>query len=151
MVAIGAQAEWLTRDHLLQYGSGAGSPLEKLCQAGGRVLLLGAPLSTVTLLHYAEHAAQVPAKRTVRYQVPMIQQGRKEWVQVEELDSDEGIVDWPDDYFETIVSDYLAAGNGRTGKVGAAQSYLLEAAPLVGFGVQWMEEHFVGSQRHRGR
>src|SRR5262245_4192697 len=41
MAALGAKAEWLTRDHPLNYGMGAGSPLEKLCQAGGKVLLLG--------------------------------------------------------------------------------------------------------------
>ena len=56
----------------------------------------------------------------------------------------DGIVDWPDDYFVTITKEYLATGKGRSGKVGAAQSYLLDAAPLNDFGVKWMEAHFVG-------
>jgi hypothetical protein len=34
---------------------------------------------------------------------------------------------------------YLAAGNGRTGIVGNAKSYLLDAAHLAGYAVDWME------------
>ncbi|MBI3037682.1 hypothetical protein HYY75_01340 [bacterium] len=36
----------------------------------------------------------------------------------------------------------LATREGRIGKVGNAQSYFFEAAPLNNFGVKWMEEHF---------
>ena len=59
VVAIGALAEWITRDHPFQYGYGKGSPFEKALQAGVRVLMLGAPLDTVTLLHYAENEARI--------------------------------------------------------------------------------------------
>jgi aminoglycoside 3-N-acetyltransferase len=75
--AVGAQAAWLVAGHPLQYGFGPGSPLEKLCQAGGQVLLLGSPLDAVTLLHYAEAIASVPAKRIVRYRQPMLIDGKK--------------------------------------------------------------------------
>ena len=65
-------------------------------------------------------------------------------MEIEEYDTSRGIVDWPDDYFQTIALEYLASGQGRSGMVGAARSYLFEAASLVQFGVQWMEEHFAG-------
>jgi aminoglycoside 3-N-acetyltransferase len=143
MVAIGAKAEWLTKDHPLQYGSGPGSPLERLAQARGKVLLLGSPLSDVTLLHYAEHLAEVPNKRIVRYQVPIMREGRRQWVQIEELDSSRGIVDWPGgNYFEAIMRDYHAADSAREGLVGAARSYLLDAAGLVEFATRWMARSF---------
>jgi aminoglycoside 3-N-acetyltransferase len=67
----------------------------------------------------------------------------------EEYDTIRGIVGWPDNYFQTIVEDYLAAGNGRTGKVGAADSYLLNAVSLTDFGTGWMEENFNGKARQQ--
>lgn len=63
----------------------------------------------------------------------------------EEYDTSLGIVDWPDNYFETIIKEYLSIGNGRIGSVGDAESYLFEAKSLVTYGVRWMEEHFNGN------
>lgn len=144
MAAIGPKAGWLTADHRLDYGFGPGSPLEKLCEAGGEVLLLGTPLDTVTLLHYAESLADVPDKRTVRYRQPILLDGHKTWVEVEEYDTNRGVMRDFDDgnYFTSIVEGYLTAGYGRTGLVGAARSYLLDAQELVAFGVNWMEKEF---------
>jgi aminoglycoside 3-N-acetyltransferase len=68
--------------------------------------------------------------------------GRREWVPVEELDSDRGIVDWPGDYFEAIMREFIAAGRTREGLVGAAQSYLFDAAEAVEFAARWMEREF---------
>lgn len=42
--------------------------------------------------------------------------------------------------------EFLAAGHGRTGQVGAARSYLLDAATLCRFAVGWMERTF-GARR----
>ncbi|WP_142244972.1 AAC(3) family N-acetyltransferase, partial [Klebsiella pneumoniae] len=35
-------------------------------------LLLGAPLNSVTALHYAEAVADIPNKRWVTYEMPML-------------------------------------------------------------------------------
>lgn len=143
MAAIGAKAAWLIEGHPLDYGFGPGSPLEKLCRAGGEVLLLGTPFESVTLLHYAECLAHVPDKRVVRYRMPVLGEGQRHWVDVEEFDTSDGIRDWGGgDYFEAIVEAYLAAGHGRTGLVGAARSYLFDAQDLTAFGVAWMEREF---------
>jgi aminoglycoside 3-N-acetyltransferase len=140
MAAVGAKSEWLTTDHPLNYGFGPGSPLEKLCQADGKVLLLGTSFDSLTLLHYAECLADVPNKRIVGYQMPILVDGRRRWVDVEEFDSCDGIRDWAGgDYFVAIAEAYLAAGHGRTGPVGAARSYLFEAQELARFGAAWME------------
>jgi aminoglycoside 3-N-acetyltransferase len=143
MAAVGAKAGWLTADHSLDYGFGPGSPLEKLCRDGGKVLLLGTPFNSLTLLHYAECLADVPEKRVVRYRMPVLVDGRRRWVDVEEFDSCDGIRDWADgDYFVAIVEAYLAEGHGRTGLVGAARSYLFDAQELARFGASWMEQAF---------
>ena len=119
------------RNHPLHDSLGPGSPLEKLAQAGGQVLLLGSPLSDVTVLHYAEYLLDIPAKKTVRYRPPVLANGRPEWIDIEELDRGAGIADFGIfDYFTPIVSGYLSTGNGRSAKVGAADSYLLDAAGL---------------------
>ncbi len=142
-VAVGAKADELTRDHPLQYGMGPGSPLAKLCEAKGKVVLLGSPLSNVTLLHHAEHLAEVPNKAIVRYWAPILRDGEKAWVQIEEFDTN-GCLPWhgPMDMFEAIARDYLRSGQGVVGHVGSAQSHLFDAAELTEFAVGWIEERF---------
>ena len=143
MAAIGAKAGWFTADHPLDYGFGPGSPLEKLCRDGGKVLALGTPFNSLTLLHYAECLANLPDKRIVRYRMPVLVDGRRRWVDVEEFDTCDGIRDWAGgDYFVAIVEAYLAKGEGRTGLVGAARSYLFDAQALASFGASWMEQAF---------
>nr|AMP48519.1 AAC3 [uncultured bacterium] len=89
VAAIGARAEWITQDHPLNYGYGAGSPLEKLVAARGQVLMLGAPLDTLTLLHYAENRARMRNKRVIRYSCPILRMGERVWVEIEDYDTGE--------------------------------------------------------------
>ena len=141
-VAVGAKARWLTENHPLQYGYGPGSPFAKLCEANGKVLLLGAPFGSITLLHYAEHLAKVPNKLVIHYKVPILQFGKKVWVDVEEFDTCGNVLPNATEYFEAIPRAYLALGKGRSGKVGEAQSYLFDAAEFVDFAVQWLEKKY---------
>ena len=79
-VAVGALAADLTAHHPWQYGHGPDSPLARFCAAGGAVLLLGPLLSNITLLHHAEHLAQIPEKRIDRYAMPVLRDGARVWV-----------------------------------------------------------------------
>jgi aminoglycoside 3-N-acetyltransferase len=63
VAAIGPLAAWITTGHPFHYGYGPGTPFARILQANAQVLLLGAPLDTITLLHYAEHEARIPGKR----------------------------------------------------------------------------------------
>jgi aminoglycoside 3-N-acetyltransferase len=137
--AVGAKAEWLTRDHPSDYGYGAGSPLAKLAESGGKVLMLGAPLDTITLLHYAENRARLRHKAVVRYSYPVLRDGENVWIDVEDFDTG----DPHDDYsFEGIALDYLAAGHGRQAKVGDADTYVFDADDLSRYAIAWLEERF---------
>jgi len=140
--AVGALARWITENHPLQYGFGPGSPLAKLCEARGKVLLLGAPLNTITLLHYAEHIAKVPNKRTVQYKMPLLLGGRRVWVEIEEFDTCGNILPNAKEYFEIIPREFLSSGKGRLDKVGAAQSYLFDTNEFVKFAVKWLERKY---------
>ena len=145
VVAIGPLAAQITRDHPFQYGYGEGTPFERILEAGGQVLMLGAPLDTITLLHYAEHKADIPDKRIVRYRRLM---PGPAWVWFEEFDTGDPVHPaLPENCFEQIAEAYLASGKAARGYVGAAPSALFDAPGLVRFAIRWIEE-FV--QRARG-
>lgn len=142
--ARGRRAAELLRDQPWNDYYGPGSPLEKLCKAGGKVLRLGADPETVTVLHYAEYLARVPTKRRTRwdYVVQSAKGPRHVWIEC--LDDSRGIVDWPgEDYFALITKAYLATGEARHGAVGRATSELIDAAAFAAFGASWMKKNFV--------
>ena len=62
----GRLAEMLLRDAPWHDYYGPGSPLEKLCQAGGKILRIGANPDTTTVLHFAGYLVDAPNKRRVR-------------------------------------------------------------------------------------
>jgi aminoglycoside 3-N-acetyltransferase len=140
--AVGALARWITENHPLQYGFGPGSPLAKLCEVKGKVLLLGAPFDSLTILHYAEHLAKVPNKQVVHYKMPVLRDGKRVWVDIEEFDTCGGILPGAAEYFNAIPQEYASLGRCRTGRVGTAESYLFDAADLVKFAVQWLEKKY---------
>jgi len=139
LAALGGRAAWFVADHALDYGYGPGSPLGKLVEAGGKTLMLGAPLDTMTLLHHAEHLADFAPKRIRRYAAPILVEGRTQWRRFEEFDTSDPPDGLADDYFATIVDAFLATGAGRRGRVGAAPSVLVAAAEIVPFAVRWIE------------
>lgn len=135
--ALGPLAYDITRTHPLQYGYGPGTPFERILNHGARVLMLGAPLDTITILHYAEAIARIPGKKLVRYRRNMPGLG---WVDIEEFDTSEPVHELFDEgHFEQIARDFLRSGYGVQARVGNAVSYLFDAPELVRFGVEWME------------
>ncbi len=143
VAALGARAEWLTADHPLDYGYGEGSPLARLVAADGKVLNIGAPRDTMTLLHHAEHLARIPNKRIRRSEVPFSESSTTVWRWIEEFDTGDPVIDGLEpDYFAEIVTAYLDAGRGRTGRIGMAESLVVDAAGIIGFAVDWLESRF---------
>lgn len=143
VVALGAKADWITSDHPLDYGYGEGSPFAKLVAIGGKVLMVGAPLDTLTLLHHAEHLARIPNKRILRRDVPFATPEGTVWRLIEEFDTGDPVVEGlPEDYFAAILREFLASGQGREGRIGAAPSILADAAAITRFGVAWLERRF---------
>jgi aminoglycoside N3'-acetyltransferase len=143
--ARGARAAQLLADAPWDDYYGPGSPLDRLREVGGRVLRLGADRDTVTLLHLAEYLVPLERKRRVRKHVLVDSPGGALVRPVEALDDSAGIVDWPgEDYFALLLTDYLAGGLGRSGRVGNAPSELIDARDLLDFAVRWMKLHLEG-------
>jgi aminoglycoside N3'-acetyltransferase len=146
--ARGARAAELVADQPWNDYYGPGSPLERLCAWGGRVLRLQADLETTTVLHYAEYLADVPDKRRTRWDYVIASPEGPRHVWIECLDDFRGITDWSgDDYFAEILREYLSLGRHLTGRVGAGEGQLIDAADLVGFGARWMTSHLAPSRR----
>jgi len=100
-------------------------------------------MDTVALLHYSEHMVPIPNKRTVRYPVPLLCEGGRAWVEVEEYDTSRNVFSGRGgEYFATMVEAFLAAGHGRAAQVGAARSFLFPAPELHEFAMQWMVQAF---------
>ena len=159
IVAVGRRADWIVADHSMDDAYGAGSPLAKLIEAGGQVLALGAPLSTLTLLHHAEATVPVDGKRRVVYRMPVLEDDRTVWREFRDIDTSEGAFPYelvadevtatpgigPDrDPFEAIARQALAAGIGTEGRVATARSALFPARALHRFAEAWLEERFGG-------
>lgn len=149
MAAIGSAAGWLTKDQPWNHGFGPGSPLAKLVEANGQVLLLGAPLDRLTILHHAESLVDSPEKRLTRHVIPVRESGEVVWREVSDHDTSTTIGAFPyeravgdQDPFAVIGQLALDAGCGVSGLVGEAESHLFPAKPLVRFGVEWMSKEF---------
>lgn len=147
MVAVGARARWVTEPHADDDGYGDGTPLARLVEAGGQVLLLGAPLDTITLVHHAEAIAQAPGERRVTYRLRVAEDGETVDRTYSDIDTGDGAYAYEalglgEDYISAIARAALDAGIGARGLVGRAESHLFPARELTAFAVEWIEERF---------
>jgi aminoglycoside 3-N-acetyltransferase len=143
VVAVGRLAEWLTSEHPLDDSFGPGTPFARLVEADGHVLMLGAPLRSVTLLHHAEALAQVDGKRRRTYRLPL--EGGV-WRTLSDIDVEYGPFPYegtdPLEGIAAMAAAALEAGVGAKGRVAAAECHLFPAAQLVSFATAWLEERF---------
>lgn len=137
--AWGKQAAQIVGDQTLEEGLGESSPLARLYDLAGHVLLLGVGHAANTSLHLAEYRADFPGQRYLSRGAPITVQlagGRRarRWVAYNDIELDEGD-------FELIGAAFEATGAVRLGRAGCAQCRLMSQPALVDFGVQWMEAH----------
>ena len=148
VVAVGPLARELTADHPQADAYGPDSPFARLVAACGQVLMLGAPLDTLTLLHHAEAIATAPGKRTVTFEIPVAVPGGVVRRTYTDIDTSRGAYPYerlglPGDEFEAIAGAALEAGIGVKGSVGEAACHLFPAPELVRFGAAWIDDRFI--------
>lgn len=131
--AWGAEAEYVTEDHSLEYSLGENSPLARVYDLGGDVLFLGTGHATNTSLHLAEYRADLELG-TASQESAILVEGEREWVRWADLDfTDE---DFPEcgAAFERQHPDAFESGT-----VGVGDATLLSQPALVDFAVEWFE------------
>ena len=135
--ACGPQASPIVDDHSLAFGLGEGSPLARIYDLNGSVLLLGASHGSNTSMHLAEYRANFPTRKVVREGAPIYASGSRRWETFEEVEPDSSD-------FDRIGEDYLKSDAGRVvrrGKVGLADCQLMPQRDVVDFAVAWLEEN----------
>lgn len=129
--AWGYDAEAIVSDHEFDYGLGDGSPLARVYDLDGKVLMLGTDYRTNTSLHLAEHRADVPLE-TSTTRVPVLEAGDRVHVEIETLETR------TDDFVE-LGTAFEAQTDVHAGTVGAAEATLLDQRSLVEFARDWFE------------
>lgn len=131
--AWGRHAELVTAGHGLEAGLGEGSPLSRIYELDGHVLLLGVGHGNNTSLHLAEYRADWPGRGTIVTGAPLRVDGERRWVTFSDLD-------WYDGDFPQIGADFAAdTGLERRGPVGRGEAILVPQRPLVNYAVAWIE------------
>ena len=134
--ARGPQARQLVGQHALTPGMGEESPLARLYDADGFVLLLGVDHGNNTSLHLAEIRAAFPGKATMPQGAPMLVNGQRQWVEFVDLVYDADDFPQIGTAFESAHPEAITIG-----KLGAGTVRLMRQRALVDYGVQWMAEH----------
>ena len=137
----GKEADHLMCSQPWNYALGPDSPLERFLMLDGKIVLLGSDHDAVTFLHYVEHIADIPGKRVARYQVPVMENGRRAWRAMEEFDTsgDGAHANWPDRFFAKIVDGLLIHTGNNGARVGNAVTYVLSARELLDFALPIMK------------
>lgn len=133
--AWGRYAEQITKGHQLEYSLGEGSPLARIYDLAGSILLLGVTHENNTSLHLAETRANFRGKREIDQGAPILRDGQRVWVEFKEVE------DHTEDFQKIGKAYQKAGGNQQVGKVGGAVSLLVPQRDLVDFAVAWMEKH----------
>jgi aminoglycoside 3-N-acetyltransferase len=145
--AVGPRAGVVVTPHPLDDAYGEGTPYARLVALDGQVVMLGAPLETVTLVHHAEAISRVDGKRRVAWRVPLLLDGERVWRTLRDIDTSEGALPYERitggvDYVEHFARAALAAGAGRSGPLGGGEGHLLSARLLVEHTVAAIESAF---------
>lgn len=137
--ALGPRAAEIVAEHPLEAPFGDASPMGKLYDLNGHVLLLGVGHGNNTVLHLAEHRADFPGKRSHREGAPIRIDGERRWQTFHPLQI-------RTDDFAVLGEAFAATGGEIRGAVGAADAILMRARDVVDFAVPWFEANRTASE-----
>ena len=134
VAAWGKYAEYLTANHDLSNIFGEGSPIGKLYELDGAVLLIGVDYDKNTSIHLADVRAEYPSKHSCIEHSAIIEDGVRVWKEYETL-----FVDGED--FVTIGEAFEKTGVVSKASVGNAKLRLMSQRKLVDFSVEWIRNN----------
>ncbi len=130
--ARGHQAERIVSGHALADSLSERSPLARVYELDGDVLLLGVGHEPNTSLHLAEYRSG--RARPGRNGAPLLVDGERRWVEFEDVELDSS--DFPQ-----IGESFERESGTRRARVGQAESLLVSQRALVDHAVEWMLEN----------
>jgi len=128
--AWGKYAQIITQNHSIENSLGENSPLARIYDLDGNVLLLGADFSSNTSFHLSEYRA-MNLKHT-KLGAPILNDGIRVWQEYNDIEMDAGV-------FEELGSDFQNHSNVAIGYIGIAESKLFKQKAAVDFGQQWID------------
>lgn len=134
MAAWGKHAQYVTKDHTLSNIFGPGSPVDRIYELDGYVLLIGVGYDKNTSIHLADYRANYPGKHNCIEHSAVMEQGRRVWKAYETL-----FVDGED--FEEIGRAFDAAGNSTKTTLGNGTLTFMRQREIVDFAVDWIEKN----------
>jgi aminoglycoside 3-N-acetyltransferase len=126
--AWGQHAEYITKKHTLEYGLGEGSPLARIYDLDGWVLMLGTNYDTCTSFHLAEY--RVPGAVEITQGSPIIENGQRVWKEYRDIEIDS-------DIFPELGSEFEQTGQVKITQVGSATTRLFRQRPAIDFATEW--------------
>ncbi|MCA0988737.1 aminoglycoside N(3)-acetyltransferase [Guptibacillus algicola] len=129
--AWGKQSDYILEEQPLEAGFGDRSPLAKIYELDGMVLMLGVGHDSNTSLHYAEHG--IPNPPLQEKSAALIENGERVWKTFKEIDYDS-------DVFEQIGKEFEKSGDYYCMKIGKATCKLIEQRKIVDFGREWYQK-----------
>ena len=133
--AWGARAAFVTKEHALDFSLGEHSPLARVYDLDGWVLLLGVGHGNNTSIHLAEYRAHYPTKRVISNGAPVLQNGQRVWATFQDIDVDD------DDFVQLGAAFARDTHLEQRGQVGNAPALLVPQKPLIDYAKQWMEQN----------
>ena len=134
VAAVGKHANNLTKDHDLSNIFGEGSPIGKLYELDGYVLLIGVGYDKNTSLHLADVRAEYESKHFCTEHSAVLENGKRVWKAYDTL-----YVDGED--FEQIGEAFEEKHEVKKVLLGNATLRLMKQRELVDFAVEWIEEN----------
>lgn len=132
--ANGAHSEYLVENHSLTDIFGETSPLGKLYQLAGKVLLIGTGYDKNTSIHLADERANYPNKKNIKENSAVMLGGEREWISYETL-----AVDGAD--FNQIGEAFEVKHKVQKVNIGNAVVTCMKQRELVDFAVKWIGNH----------
>ena len=132
--AWGRNAEYLTKNHDLSDIFGDTSPIGKLYDLDGKILLIGVDYDKNTSIHLADVRAEYRGKHTCVEHSAVMENGKRVWKAYETL-----FVDGED--FKDIGIAFEAVHTVNTAAIGETELKIMKQRELVDFAVEWIEKH----------
>ena len=129
--AFGKNADFIIKNHSLEYSLGENSPLARFYELDGKVLLLGVDYDVNTSFHLSEYRA---GNYTVTTNIsPIIENGKKVFKQYEDIEFKTELFMFAGEEFEENYDVTLD-------KIGNADVKLFKQRDCVDFGVKYFKE-----------